>query len=168
MSQQHVQEHIELIAKHEQEFLAKRTPTEKLTDSIAGFVGSLPFVVTHLAIFASWMLLNTAAFRGVHPFDPPPFSLLGTTVALEAILVSSLILMRQTRMAKRADERDHLVLQILLLTEKELTAVLSMSREIAGKVGLPKVVNDNDIRKLSENTSIEGVAQAIQENLPAE
>lgn len=168
MSQQHVQDHIELIARHEQEFLDKRTSTEKSTDSIAAFVGSLPFVVVHLTIFASWMLLNTAAFGGLRPFDPPPFSLLGTIVALEAILVSSLILMRQTRMAKRADERDHLMLQILLLTEKELTAVLSMTREIAGKVGLPKVVDDNDIRQLSEDTSIESVAQAIQENLPAE
>src|SRR6202040_2031757 len=60
----------------------------------------------------------------------PPFPLLGTLVALEAILLASIILMRQSRMSRRAEERDHLMLQVLLLTEKEITAVLGMNRKI--------------------------------------
>jgi uncharacterized membrane protein len=168
MSDQQVQEHIELIAKHEQEFLARRTPAERLGDTVAGFVGSLKFVACHLLVFAFWVLLNALPIARLHAFDPPPFSLLGTLLALEAILLGSFILMRQTRMARRSDERDHLMLQVLLLTEKEITAVLGMDRQIAEKMGLQKVAHDKNIQQLSQDTSIEVVAQSIQESLPTE
>ena len=111
MSQSHIEEHIDLIAKHEQDFLVRRTPSERLGDTIAGFAGSLGFVCIHLAIFAGWMVFNAASFSRPHHFDPPPFPLLGTLVALETILLASIILMRQSRMSRRAEERDHLMLQ---------------------------------------------------------
>ena len=168
MSQSHVQEHIDLIAKHEQDFLIRRTLAERFGDSIAGFAGSLPFVCLHLAIFAGWMVFNSISLTHLHHFDPPPFSLLGTIVALEAILLASIILMRQSRMSRRAEERDHLMLQVLLLTEKEITAVLGMDRQIAGKVGLPLVADDKEIEQLSQHTSIDDVAQTIKDKLPAD
>jgi uncharacterized membrane protein len=84
---------------------------------------------------------------------------------MEAILLVSLILMRQARLARRADEREHLVLQILLLTEKEVTAVISMNQQIASKVGLSDMENSQEIEQLSQNTSIDEVAQDIQRSL---
>lgn len=167
MSQSHIEEHIDLIAKHEEDFLTRRTPSERLGDTIAGFAGSLLFVCIHLAIFASWMIFNAASFTHPHHFDPPPFPLLGTLVALEAILLASIILMRQSRMSRRAEERDHLMLQILLLTEKEITAVLGMDRKIAGQVGLQRVANDKELEQLSQHTSIDDVAQTIKDKLPS-
>lgn len=98
MSQNHIQEQIDLIAKHEQDFRVRRTAAERLGDSIAGFAGSLPFVCIHLSIFAGWMVINTVSFLPLRHFDPAPFPLLGTIVALEAILPASMILMRQSRM----------------------------------------------------------------------
>jgi uncharacterized membrane protein len=166
MSQSHIEEHIDLIAKHEQDFLVRRTPSERLGDAIAGFAGSLGFVCVHLGIFASWMVFNEASFTSPHHFDPQPFPLLGTLVALEAILLASIILMRQSRMSRRAEERDHLMLQVLLLTEKEITAVLGMDREIAGQVGLERVANDKELEQLSQHTSIDEVAQTIKDKLP--
>ena len=168
MSHSHIQEHVDLIAKHEHDFLTNRTAAERLGDSIAGFAGSLPFVCIHLAIFAGWMVFNTASFTLPRHFDPPPFPFLGTIVALEAILLASIILMRQTRMSRRADERDHLMLQILLLTEKEITALLGVDRKIAGKVGLQRVANDKELEQLSQHTSIDDVAQSIKDKLPSE
>ncbi len=165
MTQSHIQEHIDLIAKHEQEFLAQRTRGEKLGDTIAGFVGSFGFVSAHIAVFLVWILSNIIPGRS--HFDPPPFSLLGTLVALEAIILASFILMRQARMSRRADERDHLMLQVLLLTEKEITAVLRMDRQIAQHVGLERAANTAEVRELSQHTSIEEVAQTIRETLPA-
>ncbi len=166
MSQSHIEEHIDLIAKHEQDFLVRRTPSERLGDSIAGFAGSLLFVCIHVAVFAGWMVFNAASFTQSHHFDPPPFPLLGTLVALEAILLASIILMRQSRMSRRAEERDHLMLQVLLLTEKEITAVLGMDRKIAGQVGLERVANDKELEQLSQHTSIDDVAQTIKDKLP--
>lgn len=167
MSQDHIQEHVDLIARHEQDFLAKRTRAERLGDLIAAFTGSLAFVALHLIIFATWIALNTLP-APIHRFDPAPFSLLGTLLAFEAILLASFILMRQTRMGRRADERDHLMLQILLLAEKEITAVLTMDRHIAAGLGLQKVTRDKEIEQLSQHTSIDDVAQTIKESLPTE
>jgi uncharacterized membrane protein len=76
--------------------------------------------------------------------------------------------MRQSRMSRRAEERDHLMLQILLLTEKEITAVLAMDRKIAGQVGLQRVANDKELEQLSQHTSIDDVAQTIKDKLPSE
>ena len=92
----------------------------------------------------------------------------GTIVALEAILLASIILMRQSRMSRRAEERDQLMLQVLLLTEKEITAVLGMDRQIARKVGLHLVADDKEIEQLSKHTSIDDVAQTIKDTLPSE
>jgi uncharacterized membrane protein len=131
----HVQDHIDTIAKHEQEFLARRSPAERLGDLTAAIVANLGFVAAHLFLFLSWILANTLHLPSIPHFDPVPFSLLGTIVAMEAILLASLILMRQARLARRADEREHLMLQILLLTENEVTAVISMNQQIATRWG---------------------------------
>src|ERR1700679_789990 len=164
MSQSHIQEQIELIARHDQLYLEQRTQAERVIDAIAGFVGRLPFVAVHLCVFAVWIVMNVTPH--VRHFDPKPFGLLQTCVAMEAILVSSFILMRQARLGRRSDERDHMMLQILLLTEKELTALLGMDRQIASEMGFSKAANNPDVRDLSQETSIDDLQQTIKESLP--
>jgi len=159
-----IEKHIELIAKHEQEFLDRRTRSDRLGDLIAGAAGSLAFVCSHLAVFGIWIGINT--MPGRRHFDPPPFSLLGTVVALEAILLASFILMRQARISRRAEEREHLMLQILLLSEKEITAVLDLNRQIARQMGLEKAADRPLVEELSRHTSIDDVTQTIREKLP--
>jgi uncharacterized membrane protein len=163
-----VQEHIDTIAKHEQEFLARRSLAERLGDLTAAIVGNLGYVAAHLLLFSFWILVNTLHVPHIPHFDPVPFSLLQTIVAMEAILLASLILMRQSRLARRADEREHLVLQILLLTEKEVTAVISMNQQIASKVGLSDLENSEEIEQLGQKTSIDDVAEDIQRSLTEE
>lgn len=167
MSQSHIQEQIELIAKHEQEFLARRTSAERWGDTVAGLAGSLKFVCFHLLFFGGWIVVNTVPAFSSHQFDPAPFSLLSTVVAIEAILLVSFILMRQSRMGRRAEERDHLMLQVLLLTEKEITALLTISRQLAKESGLHQVADNPKIRELSKDTSVEDIAQTITETLPS-
>jgi len=161
----HVQEHIETIARHEQEFYAKRSKADRLGDSIAGFAGSFPFVLIHLSIFSFWIIVNVARVGRIPHFDPSPFPMLDTVVALEAILLASFILMRQAGLAKRADERNHLMLQILLLTEREVSAVVTMNQQIAERVGLGHISRDQEIKEMGQPTSIDTMAQTIQENL---
>ena len=162
----HIQEHIETIARHEQEFNLKRSRTERMGDSVARFAGSFSFVLLHIAVFFAWMVVNLVP--GTSHFDPLPFPLLDTIVALEAILLASFILMRQSGLAKRADERDHLMLQILLLTEREVSAVVNMNQQIAERVGLSAISRDVEIQEMGKPTSIDHVAQTIQENLVSE
>ena len=131
----HLHDHIQIIAKHEQEFLQRRTRSEKLGDSLGIFIGSLGFVSIHVCWFTAWVSINVFSL-GVSHFDPYPFSLLNTIVALEAVFLASFIVMRQSRMSRRSDERDHLILQILMLTEKEITAALGIERQIAARMGI--------------------------------
>jgi uncharacterized membrane protein len=164
MPHESIQKHVELIAKHEQEFLERRTRSERFGDLVAGAAGNLTFVCIHLCLFGAWILWNSLSG---HPhFDPLPFSLLGTIVTLEAILLASFILMRQARISRRAEEREHLMLQVLLLTEKEITAMLDLNRQIAGRIGLEQAANRPLVKELSQNTPIEDLAQTIRENLP--
>jgi uncharacterized membrane protein len=166
MSQDSVQQHIDLIARHEQDFLNQRTQAERLGDAIAGFAGSLKFASMHIVFFAGWIVLNTVP--GIQHFDPPPFSLLSTFIGLEALLLASFILIRQARIGRRADEREHLMLQVLLLTEKEITAVLDLNRQIAKRIGLDHAAYRPLMEELSRHTSIEDVAQNIRENISPE
>jgi uncharacterized membrane protein len=165
MPHPHVQEHIELIAQHEQDFLSRRTASERAGDTIAEFAGSLSFVAVHLGIFTAWILINALPQTQRLHFDPYPFAMLDTIVAMEAILLASFILMRQSRTSRRAEEREHLMLQILLLTEKETTALLQMNREMAGKLGLQAMSKDREIAALSQTTSIDEVAENVKESL---
>jgi uncharacterized membrane protein len=116
----------------------------------------------------AWLLVNSGQIVGVRPFDPWPFSLLGVIVAVEAVILSSFILMRQNRMMRRGERRDHLNLQVDLLAEKEITTLLQMVRAICERMGLQSIVEDKDIRELSKNTSIESLSQTLEDRLPGE
>ena len=161
----HIRDHIDLIVRHEQEFLERRTFSERLGDSIGAWVGSLTFVVVHALWFAGWILVNTGHVGHIRQFDPFPYNLLDTLVAMEAIFLASFILMRQQRLGRRSDERDQLILQILLLTEKEITVSLGVQREIARKIGLSRIADNEEVRELSQHTSIEAVAENLAESL---
>jgi uncharacterized membrane protein len=164
----HLQDHIETIAKHEQDFQASRSRGERIGDRIAAFAGSFPFVAIHITFFVAWVATNTLSVGNLHHFDPKPFPLLDTGVALEAILLASFILMRQSGLGKRADEREHLILQILLLTEKEVSAVVRMNQQIAEHSGLLNISKDEEIKELGRPTSVDAVAATIQEKLASE
>ncbi len=157
----HLRDHIEIIAKHEQEFLQRRTKSERLGDSLGTFIGSLTFVSIHLCLFSAWLLVNIFPL-GVPHFDPFPFPLLNVVVAIEAIFLASFIVMRQSRQGRRSDERNHLILQILMLTEKEITAVLGVERQLAAKMGLKEVAADVEIEQLSQRTPIDELAQTLK------
>lgn len=159
-----IQQHVELIARHEQDFLNQRSTSERIGDVIAGFAGSLKFVSIHLAIFAVWIAQNV--WPGRRHFDPAPFSLLASFVTFEAILLASFILIRQARIGRRADEREHLMIQVLLLTEKEMTAMLELNRQIAKQIGLKEAADQPIMEELSQDTSIDHMAQTIRENVP--
>ena len=123
-------------------------------------------MVLHLVLLVAWLLINSGKILNTRPFDPYPFSLLGVIVAVEAVILSSFILMRQNRMMRRGERRDHLNLQVDLLAEKEITKLLQMVRAICGQMGLQNIMADKEIHDLSQNTSIESLSQTLEDRLP--
>ena len=148
--------------------MARRTAAERVGDFLGAFVGSLTFIGIHVMWFTAWILVNTVQIARIPHFDPAPFSILDTVVAIEAIFLASFIVMRQSRSSRRSDERDHLILQVMLLAEKEVTAVLQIERQIAARIGLSEVAKDAEIVQLSQKTSIDDVAQSLKDSMTSE
>ena len=161
-----VQENIATIARMEEEFLEKRNRTERLGDAIGSFVGTMTFVVLHLIWFSTWIVVNTKLIPGIPAFDPHPFILLNMLVSLEAVLLSTFVLMKQERMSKRADDRAHLDLQVNLLAEKEVTKILQLVQVVCRQMGLHEEAGDAEVTELSRNTVVETLAQELKNTLP--
>ena len=97
-----------------------------------------------------------------------PASILGMIVSVEAVVLSSFILMRQNRMSKRAERRDHLNVQVDLISEKEITKLLQMVRAICERMGLKHIADDKELKEFSQTTSVETLTQRLEDTLPDE
>jgi uncharacterized membrane protein len=159
---------IQTVANLERRFLDERTWLDKLADAIGGFSGSIYFVLLHVVGLSVWFLINTGHFFGVRKFDPFPFILLAMIVSVEAVLLSTFVLMKQNRMAERAEQRDHLNLQIDLLAEEEITKMLQMQRLICERLGITEAFEDPVAQEMSKSTSVKTLAQELREKLSKE
>jgi uncharacterized membrane protein len=137
---------------------ANRTFGQRAVHAIAQFCGSMPFVWINLVLFAGWIATNTVP--GWKHFDPFPYTFLTLAVSLEAIFLSTFILISQNEEARLADRRNALDLQINLLAEQENTKMLKMLDQIAKKVGAD-VASDPSIKVLEQATRPEKLAEQI-------
>jgi len=159
-----IKENIEAVAKLEESLLRDRSRLDRIADSVGGFSGSMQFVILHLLVYGGWILINFGLVPFIRPFDKFPFLLLSVVVSLEAIFLSTFVLMKQNRMMKRTDQRAHLDLRINLLAEREMTLVLQMLQDISTRLGIQ--AESEEIRELAEETSVEALATVLREKLP--
>jgi uncharacterized membrane protein len=133
---------------------------ERLADAITTFSGRMVFVYVHIVWFGLWILLNTG-YIGVPVFDPFPYGLLTMVVSLEAIFLSTFVLISQNRLSEEAESRANLSLQIRLLTEHETTRVLQMLDAIQDKLGIDND-EDSELADLEMETKPENVLAEIE------
>jgi len=127
------------VAKNiNKEFEKKRTITQKMSDWITEFCGSMVFVYIHSIWFALWILLNVSLFAVFGLFDPFPYGLLTMIVSLEAILLSTFILISQNRQAQKSDLRADMDYRINLKAEKEIAEILARLKNVERKVNHKK------------------------------
>lgn len=138
----------------------KRNLQDRIADSITSFSGHIVFVYVHLVWFGAWIVLNTGRM-GVHPFDPFPYGLLTMVVSLEAIFLSTFVLISQNRLSEESEYRTNLNLQIALLTEHEVTRVLQMLDAIQEKMGIDND-EDSELADLEMETKPEDVLTEIE------
>ncbi len=160
------QHNIETVVRLEEETTRDRRWSDRLADAIATFSGTITFALLHLVWFALWAVVNTRLIPGIPAFDPYPFQLLAMIVSLEAVLLSTFVLIKQNRMGLRADRRSHLDLQINLLAEKEVTKVIQMLERISARLGASEEVVDAEARELGEVTAVDDLAHELQTKLP--
>ena len=146
--------HLRTKATHE------RSLQSRIADAITSFSGRMIFVYVHIIWFGIWILLNTGRF-GVQPFDPFPYGLLTMVVSLEAIFLSTFVLISQNRLGEETERRADLDLHIGLLTEHELTRVLQMLDVIQDKLGIVDHEN-SELADLEMETKPEDVLAEIE------
>lgn len=161
-----VEDNIRTIADLEESSEADRSAKDRVADVIGGFSGSMSFVAIHVVWFALWFLINTKVLPIVKPFDPYPFILLAMIVSVEGVLLSTFVLMKQNRMQKKSDTRDHLNLQIDLLSEKEITKSLQLLRAICQKLEISQGLDDKELQEMATTTSVDVLAEDIEKGLP--
>ena len=159
--EQLTQRNIEVVRKLEEAANEQRTTSERVARMIAQFCGSMTFVWVHVIVFAGWIALNL--FPGMTHIDPFPFTFLTFMVSLEAIFLSTFILISQNQDTRISERRNHLDLQINLLSEQENTKMLTMLQAIAEKVGA-EIERDDDVTVLAQDTELEKVVAQIEEH----
>src|SRR5262249_23087734 len=136
---------------------------DRVSHAVARVAGSRVFIVGHVMWLVAWIGLN----RGVHAFDSYPYNVLNLVLAMEAIVLTSFVLMTQNRMTRQADRRAHVDLQINLLAEQELTAILQMVYALCRHAGTCARINDVRIGQLLEDTGVIRLALAVEKELGA-
>ncbi len=155
------EENIEVIKGWEQSQLHKRSLAERLGDSITSVAASGPVLLLHAGVFAFWILANSRWIPGVEPFDPFPSPILTMGVSLEAIFLALFVLASQNRLARQSEMRSQLDLQVNLLAEREMTAVLQLLRDIAEHLQVQTRLTPDQM-DLVEKTDVGKLAEEVE------
>jgi uncharacterized membrane protein len=157
-----IQRNIRKIIQIRQKAVLEQSLQDRIAHGMTTFSGSMLFFYLHVVLFSVWILLNTGRV-GVSRFDPYPYGLLSTVVSMEAIFLTTFVLLSQNLLGKEAERLTDLGLQTGLLTEHELTRVLQMLRAIQCKIG---ITNDEDSNladaDLEMETKLEDVLAEIE------
>ena len=133
---------------------------DRVADAITRFAGSLAFVYLHLALFGFWIVANLGWIPAVPVWDGS-FVILAMWASVEAIFLSTFVLISQNRMAAAADKRADLDLQIGLLAEHEITKVAALLEAVARRLEVP-LAADSELQEVKQNVAPEAVLDEIE------
>jgi uncharacterized membrane protein len=133
---------------------------QKLAQKITDFTGSMRFVYLHLAIFGFWVIANLGWVPGVPAWDDS-FVVLAMVASVEAIFLSTFVLISQNRMQAAANRRADLDLHISLLAEHEVTKMIGLISAIAKHLDVESEV-DEEVPELESDVAPETVLDEIE------
>jgi uncharacterized membrane protein len=138
---------------------AQATFSERVSDAITKFAGSMTFVIIHAIAYGTWIAINLGVAPGIKPFDPS-FVVLAMEASVEAIFLSTFVLISQNRMMGAAAKQSDLDLQINLLAEHELTRLVSLVDAMAKKMGVDTVPAE-ELAEIKQDVSPEAVLDGL-------
>lgn len=127
---------IDALMKRRQALHQHESLTERIAARLATFSGSIWSVWIHTTVFGVWILINLGSIETVPPWDPT-LVVLAMIASVEAIFLTTFVLINQKRQAKNEEERAELTLQTSLLAEHELTRLTRLVIAIAEHQGVP-------------------------------
>ena len=150
---------IDALRKRREGEEANASFEERFAQAITRFTGSMRFVYVHAAIYGFWIVANLGRL-GLKPWDPS-FVVLAMIASVEAIFLSTFILISQNRMAAIAERRAELDLQVSLLAEHEITKLVQLVSDIAERMDVAHDAR-RDIDELKRTVAPEAVLDEIE------
>jgi len=152
-----------IAALLQQEREKTSTPAQRRLEHMSRLIGQPLYLLTLLVLVAAWVIFNAAApILGIHPVDRPPFQWLQGILTLVALLTSTTVLIAQNREARLEQQREHLGLQINLLTEQKVTRLISLLEELRRDLPMVRDRHDPQTALLQETTDTAQVFSALK------
>jgi uncharacterized membrane protein len=155
-----VERNIRALLEQRQEQQGSRSRQERIADAVTKFTGSMRFVYIHLVVFGTWILINLGWLPILPKFDPS-FVVLAMVASVEAIFLSTFVLLSQNRMSALADKRADLDLQVSLLAEHEITRLITLVAAMAEQMGIEEA-QDPEISELARDVHPEKVIETME------
>ncbi len=138
------------------------TVVERIADFAAAFSGTFSFLLMHVVWFAAWISINTGMVKGMETFDPYPFGLLTMVVSLEAIFLSCMVLISQSRQAVkdriRSDvEYDANIRAGLEVTQLHVKVDQLYEQVLARLAMVERAINPNGVKAPTSPNKSSGV-----------
>jgi uncharacterized membrane protein len=158
-----VDRNIEALAQRQRQREHERGRQERLADGITRFTGSMRFVYIHLVVYSVWIVWNLG-WIGLARFDRS-FVVLAMEASVEAIFLSTFVLISQNRMNAQADARAELDVQVSLLSEHEVTRLVTLVAAIARKLDIGEA-DHPEIPELEQDVRPERVLDELERQRP--
>ena len=159
-----INQNIEAIGEYYKREEQRTTRAQRLLERLADAIGRPLFLSLILLFVAAWMLGNVLAPRfGLPAFDPPPFSALQGFVSLSALLITTILLIGQNRLAKLEQRRGDLELQVNILTEQKTTTLIRLIEELRRDLPMVPDRHDADAATLQVPTDANQILSALED-----
>jgi len=152
---------IRAILQQREDEERNRNLQDRVSERITNFAGSWKFILLHVLLYGIWIGVNLGLLPIVPVFDPT-FATLAMVASVEAIFITTFILITQNRMAANDAKRADLNLQVSLLAEQEATQLLTLALAIAERLDVRTDVNDA-IHELATEITPEQVLDRLEE-----
>lgn len=152
-----------IIRNFEAEALRKRPMIVKVADFLTSYFGTFSFLVVNVVVYAVWILGNSGKIPGFPQLDPYPYSFMNSFVSIEAIFLSIIVLMSQNRENQRDVLRNELGLQVELISEKEITKILQLLKQILKEQN--KLKKDGELEDMTEEMDASYIERKLETQL---
>lgn len=153
-----LERNIEILTQRRRQQSLSLSHHDRIALAITGFVGTMGFIYLHAVLFGAWIAVNLRP--GAPHFDPTLMHL-ATAASVEAIFLTTFVLITQNRMSEAAEKRAELDVHIGLLTEHELTRLLALNSAIAQHLGVSSEI-DHELEELKCDVAPDAVMEKLE------
>ena len=161
---EHISQNIDSILAFYRREEQKISDSQRLLETVGGFMGRPSYLASVVAFVALWLLANALCeLLGIRSLDPPPFFWLQGIVSVGAMLTATVVLITQNREAKLEEQRSELELQVILSTEQKTTKVIHLLEELRRDLPMVKDRHDAEAAALQKPTNPNEVLATLDE-----